>query len=91
MWEQAKVWSYILKNRIVMHEKGLTKHTILYRKYTTSWKKRQRKERKEGRGRLVSYRAGRLYVEGSRSIPRLFWVEDGQCGDRVYCQDDSQV
>lgn len=66
-----------------MHEKGLTK-IILYRKFTTSWKKRQRKESKGG-GRLVSYRVGRLCVEGSRSIPKLFWVEDGQCGDRVYC------
>lgn len=30
-----------------MHEKGLTK-IILYRKFTTSWKKRQRKESKGG-------------------------------------------
>lgn len=67
-----------------MHEKGLTKHIILYRKFTTSWKK-DKGRREGGAGRLVSYRAGRLCVEGSRSIPRLFWVEDGQCGDRVYC------
>lgn len=34
-----------------MHEKGLTKRIVLYRKYTTSWKKdKGRRERREGEG-----------------------------------------
>lgn len=61
-----------------MHEKGLTKCIILYRKYTTSWKKdRGRSERREGEtGQLQGWEVvyGREQIHPKTVLGRIWTV-----------------